>query len=141
MLSGEEQPTGAAAKHEASTAIHYDPECAAKITAHRESIVEVIREQRPRFVPSFEKMRIEGHTITVSVPSRELHDEILRNNTLLLNLIVRTAGVEGMVELAVEINEEIRAARPIKLEDRVKYMTEKNPLLNELRKALDMDVE
>lgn len=30
-----------------------------------------------------------------------------------------------MLELDVTINEEIRAARPIKLEDRVKYMTEK----------------
>lgn len=33
------------------------------------------------------------------------------------------------------VNEEIRAARPIKLEDRVKHMTEKNPLIAELRKA------
>mgnify|MGYP006978897590 CR=1 FL=1 len=41
-----------------------------------------------------------------------------------------------MLELDVTVNEEIRAARPIKLEDRVKYMTEKNPLLAELRRAL-----
>ena len=39
------------------------------------------------------------------------------------------------------LREEIRAARPIKLEDRVKYMTEKNPLLAELRRALDLEVE
>ena len=38
-------------------------------------------------------------------------------------------------------NEQIRAARPIKLEDRVRYMTEKNPLVAELRKALDLEVE
>jgi DNA polymerase-3 subunit gamma/tau len=48
---------------------------------------------------------------------------------------------QGMLELDVTINEEIRAARPIKLEDRVKYMTEKNPLLAELRRALDLEVE
>ncbi len=122
-------------------AIEYDPRCAEKIEANREAILAVIREQRPRFVPSFEQMEVSGHTISVSVPTRELHDEMLRNNTLLLTLIARTANIVGMIELDVSINEEIRAARPIKLEDRVKYLTEKNPLLNELRKALDMDVE
>ena len=55
--------------------------------------------------------------------------------------IAETSGVQGMLELDVTINEEIRAARPIKLEDRVKYMTEKNPLLAELRRALDLEVE
>ena len=35
----------------------------------------------------------------------------------------------------------IRAARPIKLEDLVRYITEKNPLVAELRKALDLEVE
>jgi hypothetical protein len=50
----------------------------------------------------------------------------------------RCFGISSNVH---QINEEIRAARPIKLEDRVKYMTEKNPLLAELRRALDLEVE
>lgn len=143
LLSGEE-PTATAGNEvtkESLHAIHYDPHCKQKIEAQHEAIVAVIREQRPRFAPSFEQMQVEGHTVAVSVPSQELHDELLRNNTLLLNLIARTADIEGMIELKVTINEEIRAARPIKLEDRVKYMTEKNPLVNELRKALDMEIE
>ena len=55
--------------------------------------------------------------------------------------IAELAGITGAIELEVVVNEEIRAARPIKLEDRVKYMTEKNPLIAELRKALDLEVE
>lgn len=39
------------------------------------------------------------------------------------------------------MDEQIRAARPIKLEDRVKFITEKNPLVAELRKALDLEIE
>ncbi len=39
------------------------------------------------------------------------------------------------------MNEEIRAARPIKLEDRVKHMTARNPLLADLRRALDLEAE
>ena len=59
----------------------------------------------------------------------------------LLLMVARLSGVEGVIELDVAINEEIRAARPIKLEDRVRYLSEKNPLLVELRQALDMEVE
>ena len=55
--------------------------------------------------------------------------------------IAELAGISGAIELEVIVNEEIRAARPIKLEDRVKHMTEKNPLIAELRKALDLEVE
>ena len=73
--------------------------------------------------------------------SEALREEILRNKTELLLRIAETSGVQGMLELDVTVNEEIRAARPIKLEDRVKYMTEKNPLLAELRRALDLEVE
>ena len=95
----------------------------------------------PRFAPTFEQMTLENSTIRLSVPSRELHDEILRNKTLLLTGIARVAKVNGSIELEVAINEQLRAARPIKLEDRVKFLSDKNPLLNELRRQLDMEVE
>lgn len=118
-----------------------DPRAEAKLRVAREAILDRIRERRPRFVPTFERMRIEGNRIAVDVPSQELHDEIRRNQTALLLMVARLSGVEGVIELDVAINEEIRAARPIKLEDRVRYLSEKNPLLVELRQALDMEVE
>ena len=70
-----------------------------------------------------------------------LREEMLRSKTGMLMRIAELAGISGAIELEVIVNEEIRAARPIKLEDRVKYMTEKNPLIAELRKALDLEVE
>ena len=86
-------------------------------------------------------MRVQGNTISLSVPTSELREEILRSKTGMLMRIAELAGIEGMIELEVTVNEEIRAARPIKLEDRVRYITEKNPLVAELRKALDLEVE
>ena len=123
------------------TTVTIDPQCQQKLEAAREKILDLIRERRPRFVPVFEGMRFEGNRISVSVQTRELHDEILRSKTGMLMRIAELAGVTGAMELEVEVNEEIRAARPIKLEDRVKHMTDKNPLLTELRKALDLEVE
>ena len=118
-----------------------DPASAEKLEAARDRILQLIRERRPRFVAAFERMQFQGHVIRIAVPSEALREEILRNKTELLLRIAETSGVQGMLELDVTINEEIRAARPIKLEDRVKYMTEKNPLLAELRRALDLEVE
>ena len=47
----------------------------------------------------------------------------------------------GASLIEITVDEQIRAARPIKLEDRVKFITEKNPLVAELRKALDLEIE
>ena len=119
----------------------YDPQSEQKILDRRAAVIEAILSERPRFVVAFEKMTIVGHTITVEVPSQTLYEEIMRSKTEVLLAIARTAGVDGSLELEVKVNEKIKAARPIKLEDRIKYMTEKNPMVLELKKALDMEYE
>ena len=118
-----------------------DPECAEKLEHARSRILNLIKEKRPRFVPAFELMTFRDNTISVSVPTTELREEILRSKTGMLMRIAELAGREGMIELEFIVYEEIRAVRPIKLEDRVRYITEKNPLVAELRKALDLEVE
>ena len=124
-----------------TTDIVIDPASESKLTKARDEILKLIRDRRPRFVQVFEEMRFQGNTIAVSVPTSELREEILRSKTAMLMRIAELAGINGALELEVKVNEEIRAARPIKLEDRVKYMTDKNPLLTEFRKALDLEVE
>ena len=121
--------------------VRIDPDCAEKLEHARGRILNLIKAKRPRFVPAFELMTFRDNTISVSVPTTELREEILRSKTGMLMRIAELAGIEGMIELEVTVNEEIRAARPIKLEDRVRYITEKNPLVAELRKALDLEVE
>ena len=118
-----------------------DPASAEKLEAARDRILQLIRERRPRFVAAFELMTVRGNTLSVSVPTTELRDEILRSRTAMLTRIARLVGIEGALELEVTVNEQVRATRPIRLEDRVKYLTEKNPLVAELRKALDLEVE
>ncbi len=121
--------------------VRIDPDCAEKLEHARGRILNLIKEKRPRFVPAFELMTFRDNTISVSVPTTELREEILRSKTGMLMRIAELAGIEGMIELEGIVNEEIRAVRPIKLEDRVRYITEKNPLVAELRKALDLEVE
>ena len=118
-----------------------DPECERKLVRARDKILNLMKERRPRFVPAFELMTVRDNTISLSVPTSELREEILRNKTGMLMRIAELADITGAIELEVVVNEQIRAARPIKLEDRVKHMTEKNPLIVELRQALDLEVE
>ena len=123
------------------TTMEIDPECAAKLEECREQILELIRSRRPRFVAVFEQMTFRDQTIEVRVPTQDLHDEILRSRTAMLLRIAEMAGITGRIELEVTVDEQIRAKRPIRLEDRVKYLTEKNPQIAELRRALDLEVE
>ena len=144
LASGGGTPDTEEAKAETQAepaAVEVDPACEQKLVRAREGILNLLRTKRPRFVPAFELMTVRGNTISVSVPTTELREEILRNKTGMLMRIAELAGISGAIELEVIVNEEIRAARPIKLEDRVKHMTEKNPLIAELRKALDLEVE
>ena len=136
----DEEPSDGETPDEPET-VRIDPDCAEKLEHARSRILNLIKEKRPRFVPAFELMTFRDNTISVSVPTTELREEILRSKTGILMRIAELAGIEGMIELEVAVNEEIRAARPIKLEDRVRYITEKNPLVAELRKALDLEVE
>ena len=140
MLAEEEAPKQVE-KNEETLQPVIDPNTEQKLRVAATAILAMVRVERPRFYPSFERMELVGNEIRISVPSHELHDEIMRNRTALLLQIARKASVEGALELVVSINEEIRAEKPIKLEDRVRYMAERCPRLGTLRTALDMEVE
>ncbi len=118
-----------------------DPDTQEKLERSRERILALIQRHRPRFVAAFELMHFRGNTISIHVTTTELRDEILRSKTAMLMRIAQLAGINGPINLQIEVNEQAQAVRPIKLEDRMRYLTEKNPLLTELRKALDLEVE
>ena len=124
-----------------SNDITIDARSEEKITAVKDRVIKDILEERPRFVVAFESMQVEEHRIKVEVPTSQLYEEIMRSKTEILMQIAQTAGVTGMLELDIKINEQIKASRPIKLEDRIKFMTERNENILELKRLLDMDYE
>ena len=123
------------------TAVRIDPESAEKLDQARPKLMELIQTRRPRFLAAFELMKITGNRISVAVPTEELREEIMRTRNSMLRQFIEVAGIDGVIELEVTVNEEIRAARPIKLEDRLKYLADKNPALSDLCKALDLNPE
>ena len=134
-------PTAEQEQPASKSEITIDARSEEKIAAVKERVIKDILEERPRFVVAFESMQIEGHRIKVEVPTSQLYEEIMRSKTEILMQIAQTAGVTGMLELDIKINEQIKASRPIKLEDRIKFMTERNENILLLKRLLDMDYE
>ncbi len=141
MMNTDTMSEEPAEKVEEKVVSEIDPASEEKITLVKEQIIHTISEERPRFVVAFEKMSVSGNTIEVEVPTQALYEEIMRAKLELLMQVASIAGVHGRLELSVKINEQMRAFVPIKLEDRVKYMTDKNPNLLKLKQMLDMEFE
>ncbi len=141
LLAGAEAEEQVEAAEVATAEVVVDPASEQKLTAARTKIVELIATHRPRFADAFEQMRIAGNRIAVTVPTTELREEILRSKTAMLMRVAEFSGITGAIELEVTVNEKVRTQRPIRLEDRVKFLTDMNPQLAELRKALELEVE
>ena len=125
-------------KEEAAAA---DPEAQEKIERMREKFLGKLAQERPRIGVVFETMEVEGNTVRVKVASQTLHDEVQRHRTETLQLLATVAGVYGPLELEVAIDETMKAAKPIRIEDKVKYMSDHNPAFNDLRRTLEMEIE
>ena len=126
---------------EARITSYIDPHCEDKLNFARDKIVESVTKYRKRLGVIFDSMTIEGNTITVTVASEGARDEIYHEKSDLQKLIAQASGVKGLVEIAVTVNEQIRVARPITLEDRLRHLVTKNDKLLDMIEKLGLDAE
>ena len=126
---------------EARITSYIDPHCEDKLNFARDKIVEGVTKYRKRLGVIFDSMTIEGNTITVTVASEGARDEIYHDKSDLQKLIAQASGVKGLVEIAVTVNEQIRVARPITLEDRLRHLVAKNDKLLDMIEKLGLDAE
>ncbi|MCD8173132.1 MAG: hypothetical protein LUD76_06700, partial [Alistipes sp.] len=118
-----------------------DPGSAAKIESAREKFIKRLNATRPRLAMAFHSMKVDGNKIQVAVPTPDLLDEILRNRTEILSLLSETARINGYMQLEVIVREDVGPKKPVRVEDKLRFLTEKNPAINILRQKLDMDIE
>ncbi|MFI3270345.1 MAG: DNA polymerase III subunit gamma/tau [Rikenellaceae bacterium] len=131
----------AAAEEQGEERRRYDPEAETKLLAAKGQIVTMLKGWRPRFLPLFELMKVAGSTISIASPSEDLKAEILRNEIELVGKIVKLAMLDGVVDLAISVDEFIESKRPVRLEDRIIHFGKVNPVLAELTEALDLQVD
>lgn len=118
-----------------------DPAAAEKIEAYREKFLKRLNAERPRLAVAFSEMVVTDNKIKVSVPTPELREEILRNRADILTLLSVTASVTGYLDLEVVIKEDTGPKLPVRVEDKLRYLTEKNPAVTLLRQKLELDLE
>ncbi len=118
-----------------------DTQCEQKLHTARTELLEAIREMRPRFAAVFADMRFRENRVMISVPTSELQEEILRSRTELLTRMMEVADIQCPLELDITLNEQMRATLPIRLEDRLAYLSERNEELLTLRKSLGLEAE
>ncbi len=122
--------------------VSIDPLTEQKIANARERFIAKLREQSVRMALAFDTMRVDGNRLTIEAESEVLEDEIRHHKTAVLHLLAETAGVNGSIDLEIVRPEvEYRAPKPIRVEDRMAYLAEKNPLVAKLRKALELELE
>lgn len=112
-----------------------------KLLAAKDKFIETLTKQRPRLGIAFSEMSIKGARIKITVPSDALKEEIIRNQTEVLMLMSEISTAEGRVELDIEVVEKLEGFAPIKVDDKLKFLLEKNPLLGKLKKAIELDFE
>ena len=118
-----------------------DPDCEAKLKAIKAQFVDILSKGRMRYVPVFETMTVSDRVVRVVVPSRELFEEIMRDKLEWLKEIQKLAGLRCSIELEVIVNEAVRIARPITIEDRLRHLMGKNDRLKEMIETLVLDAE
>ena len=118
-----------------------DTQCEQKLHTARTELLEAIREMRPRFAAVFADMRFRENRVMISVPTGELKEEILRSRTELLTRMMEVADIQCPLALEITLNEQMRATLPIRLEDRLAYLSERNEALLNFRKSLGLEAE
>lgn len=118
-----------------------DPECEQKIMAVRDSFIEELSRNRPRFATAFSRMMVKENKISITVSTDLLKDDIVQNQREVISLLRELSGVDCNILLDVTVMEDKGAVRPIKPEDKLAHLRSKNNALDELRRELGLELE
>lgn len=144
LMGGEAKTASELAELEAAAAaveVVIDPQSEEKLLEAKGKMLARLNPGRVRYVPVFETMRAQGNVVHLTVASRELFEEIMRDKLRWLGEIAQVAGISGALELEVTVNEAIKIARPITIEDRLKHLMGRNDKLKEMIEQLVLDAE
>ena len=133
--------TAPQAGDEEPTITYYDPNTESKIAAGMEDFMSELAAQFPRLSYALKDMKVSGHTISATVMTDMLREDILRHSPEITTILQHTCGIEGGIVLNIDVTKEKASALPIKTEDKVKYLTKENPELLNLIKELDLNIE
>lgn len=96
---------------------------------------------RPRLGVAFREVSVQGNKVSIRVPNESLQDEVMRNLPEMQKHLSELSRIHVPIQFEIKIEADTAGLKPVRVEDRLRFLTEKNPLLSLLRKELDLDVE
>lgn len=118
----------------------FKPESGAKVEAKREAFLAELYNLNPRLANALRSMIIEGYTIRACVMTEMVRDELLRNRGEINNILREVCGIEGSMAFEIEVARS-RDAKPVKAEDKLRFLIGRNPEVTNLIQALDLDLK
>lgn len=122
-------------------AIYYDPQSQQKITAGWEKFMAAVLAEYPRMGNALKGTRVSGHTLSLTVTTDIIRDELLRNQAEITELLHKHCGIEGSIILDITISASQDDSLPHRTMDKVHFLVERNPELNKLIKEFELDAE
>lgn len=96
---------------------------------------------RPRLGVAFREVTVQGNKVSIRVPNESLQDEVMRNLPEMQKHLSELSRIHVPIQFEIKIEADTAGLKPVRVEDRLRFLTEKNPLVSLLRKELDLDVE
>ena len=100
-----------------------------------------LMETRPRMGNIFQEAKITTNRVSLNVPNESSYDELMHSLSEMKMRLAEISGLHVPIDFEVKITSDTKGLKPIKVEDRLRYLTQKNPLLTTLRQKLELDVE
>lgn len=127
--------------NEEEQAVEIDADVETALTEGLKRLTEEMMHERPRIGIFCQDAQVEGNLVRMIVPNESAYDELSNCLTALKSRLGELSDVHVPIQIQVNIKASTKGLKPIKVEDRLRYLTEKNPVLNRLRKELELDVE
>ncbi len=124
------------------TVVSVDADAQQKIDKFRERFLKNLNVERPSLTMVFSEMSVVNNIVKINVPHSTMYEDIMRNKIDILTILASSTGVKGFIDLIVNIKEEDLSRRiPIKVEDKLKFLIEKNPNIAHMRKVLSLELD
>ena len=120
-----------------------EPETAVEVRLERAFVClsDELMKERPRLGVVFRDATVRAESVLLKVPNESLYDEVMNHLTDIQKRVCELAFLKSPVRFEVVVTEDKSGLKPVKVEDRLRFLTQKNPLIVRLRQSLDLDIE
>ncbi len=117
------------------------PELSGRIRRAVEAMREEFQSVRPRLAAAFDLIEVDGAIIRMKVPGDVIKDEILGSKPEIIAKITSYLGQRITLGFDIEVVQDGSLQRPVKIEDKLRLMVEKNEKILLLKKELNLDAD